>query len=64
VPSEREFKVGKRIITDTRNRLLPENAGKLIWFFYNQRAVSYKLERIFDEFSRSETETADMSTDE
>jgi len=62
VSSKRGFKVGERIITDTLNCLLPENTEKLIWFFYNQRAVSYKLEIIFDEFSRSETETADMST--
>jgi len=57
VASEREFKVGKRVITDTRNRLLPENAEKLIWFYYNQRAINYKLESVVSEhetFSENE----------
>ena len=35
VSSEREFEVGKLMITDVRSQLLPQNAETLIWLNYN-----------------------------
>lgn len=55
VASEREFKVGKRIVTDTRNRLLTENVENLIWVYYNQRALGFQLESIVDEYEKAMT---------
>ena len=49
VSSEREFKIGKRMITDTRSRLLPQNAEMLIWLNYNVRAVGYSTLSVLKE---------------
>jgi len=49
VSSERQFKVGKRVITDTRSRLLPQNAEMLIWLNYNVRTVGYSTFAVLKE---------------
>ena len=41
VSSERKLTEGKRVITDIRSRLLPQNAEMLIWLNYNVRAVGF-----------------------
>ena len=47
VSSELQFKVGKRVITDTRSRLLSHNAEMLISLNYNIRAVGYNIFSLF-----------------
>ena len=47
VLSQREFKVGKLLITDTRFRLIPQNVEMFIWLNYNVHAVSYSTFSVF-----------------
>uniref|UniRef100_A0A915KX02 HAT C-terminal dimerisation domain-containing protein n=1 Tax=Romanomermis culicivorax TaxID=13658 RepID=A0A915KX02_ROMCU len=50
VASEREFKIGKRMISNTWFRLLPKNVEKLIWYYYNNRAINGKIESVIQEY--------------
>ena len=50
VSSEREFKVGKRVVTENRSVLLPGNAEKLVFLCYNTRAFNYNTFKILQEY--------------
>ena len=62
VSSEREFKVGKQVITDTRSSLLPHNAEKLVFLSYNLRAFGIDGYKILKEYESCQPAGQESST--